>query len=227
MLSELCNDYLELTSVQWEKHRGRSFFKGLRLRGEGDSQAPTHSDLLQSGIPKSKNDGVCEANDGVCAGSVRGSEPLPVGNYSDLTGFETQNFLEKSTSVEVQSEVEKSNKHFIEDVEKTPQTPSNPANPQPVRDANPAATPSNPVKPRSSERVSSPAEKRSPREFKVGDKVVVAGPAGIYKGASGEVVNVCWSREGQECQVQFYKAVRGILKTEISARDLMKLPAKN
>jgi putative DNA primase/helicase len=227
MLSELCNDYLELTSVQWEKHRGRSFFKGLRLRGESDTQTPTHSDLLQSGIPKSKNDGVYEANDGVCAGSVRGSEPLPVGNYSDLTGFEPQNFLEKSTSVEVQPEVEKSNKHFIEDVEKTPQTPSNPANPQPVRNANPAQTPSNPVKPRSSERVSSPTEKRSPREFKVGDKVVVAGPAGIYKGASGEVINVCWSREGQECQVQFYKAVRGILRSEISARDLMKLPAKD
>jgi hypothetical protein len=227
MLSELCNDYLELTSVQWEKHRGRSFFKGLRLRDESDTQTPTHSDLLQSGIPKPKNDGVCEANDGVCAGSVRGSEPLPVGNYSDLTGFEAQNFLEKSTSVEVQPKVEESNKHFIENVEKTPQTPSNPANPQPVRDANPAAIPSNPVKPRSSERVSPPTEKRAPREFKVGDKVVVAGPAGIYKGASGEVVNVCWSREGQECQVQFYKAVRGILRSEISARDLMKLPAKN
>jgi hypothetical protein len=127
----------------------------------------------------------------------------------------------------VQPEVEESNKHFIEDVEKTPQTPSNPANPQPVRDANPAATPSNPVKPRSSERVSTPAEKRSPREFKVGDKVVVAGPAGIYKGATGEVVNVCWSREGQECLVQFDKAVRRILRTEISARDLMKLPTKN
>jgi hypothetical protein len=158
---------------------------------------------------------------------VRGSEPLPVGNYSDLTGFEPQNFLEKSTSVEVQPEVEESNKHFIEDVEKTPQTPSNPANPQPVGDANPAAIPSNPVKPRSSERVSTPAEKRSPREFKVGDKVVVAGPAGIYKGATGEVVNVCWSREGQECLVQFDKAVRRILRTEISARDLMKLPTKN
>jgi hypothetical protein len=101
------------------------------------------------------------------------------------------------------------------------------ANSQPVKDANPAATPSNPVKPRSSERVSPPAEKRSPREFKVGDKVVVAGPAGIYKGASGEVVNVYWSREGQECLVQFDKAVRRILRTEISARDLMKLPAKN
>jgi putative DNA primase/helicase len=227
MLSELCNDYLELTSVQWEKHRGRSFFKGLRLRGESDTQTPTHSDLLQSGIPKPKNDGVCEANDGVCAGSVRGSKPLPVGNYSDLTGFEPQNFLEKSTSVEVQPEVEKSNKHFIEDVEKTPQTPSNPANPQPVRNANPAQTPSNPVKPRSSECVPPPAEKRSPREFKLGDKVVVAGPAGIYKGASGEVINVCWSREGQECQVQFYKAVRGSLRSEISARDLMKLPAKD
>ena len=75
--------------------------------------------------------------------------------------------------------------------------------------------------------ISCKKEKRSPREFKVGDKVVVAGPAGIYKGASGEVVNVCWSREGQECLVQFDKAVRGSLRTEISARDLMKLPAKN
>jgi hypothetical protein len=101
------------------------------------------------------------------------------------------------------------------------------ANPQPVIDANPAQSPSNPVKPCSSERVSPPTEKRSPREFKVGDKVVVAGPAGIYKGARGQVVSVCWSREGQECLVQFDKAVRRILRTEISARDLMKLPTKN
>jgi hypothetical protein len=90
-----------------------------------------------------------------------------------------------------------------------------------------ATVPQPPSNPANSQRVSSPAEKRSPREFKVGDKVVVAGPAGIYKGASGEVVNVCWSPEGQECLVQFDKAVRGSLRTEISARDLMKLPTKN
>jgi len=57
--------------------------------------------------------------------------------------------------------------------------------------------------------------------------IVVAGPAGIYKGASGKVINVYWSREGQECQVQFDKAVRGSLRSEILARDLMKLPAKD
>ena len=90
-----------------------------------------------------------------------------------------------------------------------------------------ATFPQPPSNPANSQRISSPAEKRSPREFKVGDKVVVAGPAGIYKGASGEVINVCWSAEGQECQVQFDKAVHGSLRTKISARDLMKLPAKD
>ncbi|MEG5182060.1 DUF3854 domain-containing protein, partial [Microcoleus sp. A2-D5] len=141
MLAELCNDYLELTSVKWERQRGRSFFKGLRLRNEGDLQTPTHSDFLQSGIPITQNDGVCEANDGVCAGFVRGSEPLPVGNYSEMTGFEPQNFLEKTNLLQTSEQ----KVCLIKDVEKTPQTPSNPANPQPARDTNPVTPKSNPV----------------------------------------------------------------------------------
>ena len=141
MLAELCNDYLELTSVQWEKSRGRSYFKGLRLRNENDLQTPTHSDFLQSGIPITQNDGVCEPDDGVCAGFVRGSKPLPVGNYSEMTGFEPQNFLEKTELLQSsEQEVD-----FIKDVEKTLQTPSNPANSQPARDTNPVITKSNPV----------------------------------------------------------------------------------
>jgi putative DNA primase/helicase len=138
ILTELCNDYLELTSVKWEKQRGRSFFKGLRLRSEGDLQTPTHSDLLQSGIPIKGNDGVCEENDGVCAGFVRGSKALPVGNYSEMTGFESQDFSEKSNLLESSEQ----QKHFIENVEKPPQTPSNPVKPQSARDSNPAQTPS-------------------------------------------------------------------------------------
>ncbi|MEG4627927.1 hypothetical protein Q5691_27035, partial [Microcoleus sp. w1-18aA5] len=114
-------------------------------------------------------------------------------------------------------------KHFIENVEKTPQTPSNPANPQPVRNANPSQTPPNPVKPRTN----STSEKRSAQEFKVGDKVVVAGPAGMYKGACGEIVNICWTVAGQECRVQFDKEVRGSLRADIQARDLMNQPTKN
>ncbi len=51
MLSELCNDYLELAGVKWKRSGGRSWFEGLRFRDQGET-SPTHSDSLSALIPQ-------------------------------------------------------------------------------------------------------------------------------------------------------------------------------
>ncbi len=51
MLSELCNDYLELAGVKWKCSGGRSWFEGLRFRDQGET-SPTHSDSLSALIPQ-------------------------------------------------------------------------------------------------------------------------------------------------------------------------------
>jgi putative DNA primase/helicase len=48
MLSELCSDYLELSSVKWKRSGGRSWFEGLRLRSELETNIPTHTDNLSA-----------------------------------------------------------------------------------------------------------------------------------------------------------------------------------
>jgi putative DNA primase/helicase len=51
MLSELCNDYLELAGVKWKCSGGRSWFEGLRFRDQGET-SPTDSDSLSALIPQ-------------------------------------------------------------------------------------------------------------------------------------------------------------------------------
>jgi len=146
MLSELCNDYLELSSVKWKKSGGRSFFEGLRFRAEGET-SPTHSDTLSTLIPQ--NIPTDTGYNGVSTGLVRGSEPLPNGNYSDLQGLCTPNFSQKTESA-IESAIE-SNAQPVDpscdlqieqqqDLEIVLQTPLHPIplpEPLPDQDSNP------------------------------------------------------------------------------------------
>ena len=170
MLSELCTDYLKLSSVKWKRSGGRSWFEGLRLRTEGET-LPTHSDSLAALIPQnsSPNTGF----DGVTTGLQRGSEPLSDGNYSHLRGLEVQNIsekLESSSSLTEESRgtshnfceklesfsglIEESQitSHQSEIIEKVGLNPTNPVEiPEPLPDGNlsqptnPAATPCEPL----------------------------------------------------------------------------------
>src|SRR4028119_2071428 len=135
MLSELCNDYLELTGVKWQRSRGRSWFEGLRLRTDGES-SPTHSDSLSALISQSSptDAGLGAGFDGVTTGLRRGTEPLPDGNYSHLRGLEVQNIsnnLQPSSSHEKSKEINQ--QATTADVEKVGLNPVNPVKvPEPL-----------------------------------------------------------------------------------------------
>ncbi|MEG4197335.1 DUF3854 domain-containing protein [Microcoleus sp. Pol12A5] len=168
MLSELCNDYLELSGVKWKRSGGRSWFEGLRFRDQGET-SPTHSDSLSALIPQNlPTDTGCN---GVSKGLVRGSESLSDVDYSHLRGNDTQNFsdLESSSLTE---EIQITSHHFCEKlesssslteenhitnhqseiIEKVGSYPTNPVEiPEPLPDANlsqqtnPLPTPSQPL----------------------------------------------------------------------------------
>jgi hypothetical protein len=199
MLSELCNDYLELSSVKWNKSGGRSFFEGLRFRAEGET-SPTHFDTLWALIPQNtpSNTGC----DGVSTGLVRGSEPLPNGNYGDLQGLCAPNFSKKTES-EIKSEVE-SNAQPVDppcdlqieqqqDIEIVLQTPLHPISlPQPLldKDSNHIAHPvPTPHQPRSTPLTES--ELPNPPELSIGERVRISqkytGRA-QFRGKSGQVI---------------------------------------
>ena len=119
MLSELCNDYLELSSVKWKRSGGRSWFEGLRFRTPGET-SPTHSDSFSALIPQNlPTDTGCNTGlNGVNTGLGRDSESLPDGNYSHLRGKEAQNFSEKlESSSSLTEECRGTSHHFCEKLE--------------------------------------------------------------------------------------------------------------
>lgn len=143
MLSELCNDYLEISSVKWKRSGGRSWFEGLRFRTEGET-SPTHSDSLSALIPQNiPTDTGC---DGVNTGLVRDSETLSDGNYSHLQGLESQNISEnlESSSSPLTEETHITS-HQVEIIEKVGSHPANPVEiPEPLPDVD-LSQPPNPV----------------------------------------------------------------------------------
>jgi putative DNA primase/helicase len=146
MLSELCNDYLELSGVKWKRSGGRSWFEGLRFRDLKET-SPTHSDTLSALIPHPiPTDTGC---DGVRTGLVRGSESLSDGNYSHLQGFDAQNFSENLGSFSpLSSPVTEESQSTNQDTEIIKKVGSNPTNPvempEPLPDGN-LSQPPNPV----------------------------------------------------------------------------------
>ena len=143
MLSELCNDHLEHTEVKWHRSGGRSWFEGLRLRLDGET-SPTYSDSLSALIPQNSPP-PDTGFDGVSTGLVRGSEPLPDGNYSQSRGKDAQNIsnnLSHSASHEKNHEINQQTEST--EIEKVGLNPVNPVKipePLPVEDLNPVANP--------------------------------------------------------------------------------------
>lgn len=155
MLEELCGDYLQLEGVRWKRSGGRSWFEGVRLRGENEFESPTYTDTLSNLIPAT-------GSDGVATGLSRGSEPAPNGNYSDLRGFSSENFPENSDSLQSLTEAESGAGEAVkakaeENIQKSCATPINPVNPvKPLQDkgsepridfSKPHETPLSPFKP--------------------------------------------------------------------------------
>ena len=146
MLSELCNDYLELSSVKWKRSGGRSWFEGLRFRDQGET-SPTHSDSLSALIPQNlPTDTGCNTVDTRLG---RDSESLPDGNYSHLGGLDAQSFCEmlESSSSSLTEETHITS-HQVEIIEKVGLHPTNPVEiSEPLPDLDLSQHP-NPEKPR-------------------------------------------------------------------------------
>jgi len=167
MLAELCNDYLELGSINWKRSGGRSWFEGLRLRDQSES-LPTHSDSLSALIPQ--NLPIDTGFDGVTTGLLRGLEPLPDGNYSDLRGLDTQNISNNlSNSASLEKTHERTEITETAEIEKVCLNPVNPVNisePLLVADLNPVinpvVTPSEPRQTPSSEPTAPPTAPPEP-----------------------------------------------------------------
>ena len=143
MLSELCNDYLELSGVKWKRSGGRSWFEGLRFRDQGET-SPTHSDSLSALIPQNiPTDTGC---DGINTGLVRGSESLSDGNCSHLQGLESQNISENlESSSSPFTEETHITSHQVEIIEKVGSYPANPVEiPELLPDGN-LSQPTNPL----------------------------------------------------------------------------------
>lgn len=142
MLSELCSDYLELSSVKWKRSGGRSWFEGLRFRDQGET-SPTHSDSLSALIPQNlPTDTGC---DGVGKGLVRGAESLPDGNCSHLRGNGTPNISENLESSSSLTEETQITSHQAEIIKKVGSHPANPVEiPEPLPDVD-LSQPPNPV----------------------------------------------------------------------------------
>lgn len=142
MLSELCNDYLELGSVNWKRSGGRSWFEGLRLRDQTET-LPTHSDSLSALIPQ--NLPIDTGFDGVTTGLQRGSEPLSDGNYSDLRDLTTPNISDDLPFTASHDKNHETNERTeTTEIEKVCLNPVNPikiSEPLPVQDLNPVANP--------------------------------------------------------------------------------------
>ena len=126
MLSELCNDYLELSGVKWRKSGGRSFFDGLRFRDQGET-SPTHSDSLSALIPHPipTDTGCNKEENGVSTGLLEGSESLSDGNYSDIRGKGTQNIseLESHSLLPEESQITNEVTEIIKKVDSYPTNP--------------------------------------------------------------------------------------------------------
>ena len=146
MLSELCNDYLELSSVKWKRSGGRSWFEGLRFRDQGET-SPTHSDSLSALIPQNlPTDTGCNTGlNGVDTGLGRDSESSSGGNYSHLGGLEAQSFSEKLESSFPLTEESQITSHQAEAIKKVGLNPTNPVEiPKTLPDGN-LRQPTNPV----------------------------------------------------------------------------------
>jgi phage/plasmid-associated DNA primase len=131
MLEELCVDYLQIPGVKYKRSGGRSWFEGLRLRAENETEPPTHTDTLSNSIPVNQ---INTRFNGVSSELARGSEPLSDGNYSDLSGLSSpqcpRNLASnKALTEEVPQSLISQTERVNENVEKKEPVSSNPVNP--------------------------------------------------------------------------------------------------
>jgi putative DNA primase/helicase len=190
----LLADILADENLPGTRHQGRiAYFEGLRLRTKADTH-PTHSETLA---------GLGAGLSGTLAGLGAGLEPLPDIHQRDLRDLDTK--LPRRNANDYLPDEEESDKQR----ELPPSSPASPANPLAVPDTSPAQVPQ--VTPTSPANVGT-----SHKEFKEGDRVVIAEVGSIHQGQHGEVVYVGHGSRETDYIVKLDKESRGSKQVRIT-----------
>jgi hypothetical protein len=193
-------DILTEEKLPVTRHQGRiAYFEGLRLRQEADTH-PTRSQVLA---------GVEGGVSGSLAGVDAGVEPSLDIHQRELRELSPKPFKEN----------EEKNKHedYLPDKRERsdleinieegllPSTPATPAKPALAKNTTPAPTPAKLPQPLPS----TPAIKHRHKEFKVGDRVVIAEVDNLHQGQHGEVIHVGYGSRETDYIVKLDKESRG------------------
>jgi ribosomal protein L21E len=100
-----------------------------------------------------------------------------------------------------------------------PSTPATPANPVPATNKTPARTPAKLPQPSPS----TPATKRHHKEFKVGDRVVIAEVGTMHQGQHGQVIHVGYGSRETDYIVKLDKESRGSKQVRVTVPKGSKL----
>src|SRR4028119_2064475 len=196
----LLSDILAEEKLPVTRHQGRiAYFEGLRLREKADTHL-THSQALA---------GVEAGVSGSLAGVDVGVEPARDMNQREL----------RELSPKPSKENEEKNKHedYLPDKREKSDleintkeglpasTPATPANPVPATNKTPAHTSAKLPQPS----LSTPAIKHHHKEFKIGDRVVIAEVDNLHQGQHGEVIHVGYGSRETDYIVKLDKESRG------------------
>src|SRR4028118_1783025 len=190
------------------RHQGRiAYFEGLRLREESD----TH--LTRSQVLAGVEGGVSGSFAGVNAG-VEPARDMDQRELRELSPKPSKENEEKNKPDDDLPDKREGSDSEIDVVkEGSPSsTPATPANPVPATNKTPAQTPAKLPQPS----CPTPAIKHHHKEFKVGDRVVIAEVGSMHQGQHGEVIHVGYGSRETDYIVKLDKESRGSKQVRVT-----------
>lgn len=208
---KLLADLLTDENLSFTRHQGaQAYFEGVRLRTEIDNY-PTHSQVL----------GGFEGVEGVIAGSLQGV----VEGVAPLLDIDLRELRELGPKVSSRDENEKKylpdKKESDRGIDLPLQTASTPSNPESVKITTPSPTPSQlPQTP-----LPTPSNAGTKhKEFKEGDRVVIAEVGHQNEKLHGEIVSVDHGSGEKDYMVKLDKESRGIQRVGVTVPNYSKYP---
>jgi len=196
------------------RHQGRiAYFEGLRLR-DGSDTHPTRSQVLA---------GVEGGVSGSLAGVDVGVEPAQDIHQRELRELppkpSKENQEKNKPDDDLPDKRERSDSEINIEEGLPPLTPATPAKPVLATDKTPAPTPAKLPQPSSS----TPAIKCHHKEFKVGDRVVIAEVGTMHQGQHGQVIHVGYGSRETDYIVKLDKESRGSKQVRVTIPNGSKL----
>jgi len=197
------------------RHQGRiAYFEGLRLREESDTHL-TRSQVLA---------GVEGGVSGSFVGVDVGVEPARDMNQRELRELSPkppkENEEKNKPDDDLPDKREGSDSEIDVVKEGSPSsTPATPANPVPATNKTPAQTPAKLPQPS----CPTPAIKHHHKEFKVGDRVVIAEVGTMHQGQHGQVIHVGYGSRETDYIVKLDKESRGSKQVRVTIPNGSKL----